>query len=817
MEYHSTTTGRLLVVGDFNFHVDQSDAPNVGNFTRVLEAAGLQQHVHEPTHKQGHTLDLLITRNTEDTISDVRVQDDLGLVHFSVMCSIKFTRSARIKKYITYRKLKTINLSEFKSDIHLPVNFDGTAEELLDCYNQVISDAIEKHAPLKSAKVTLRDSTPWQNDDIKTARTERRRAERKWRSSRLTVHRQIYLESRRNVTHLIRSAKFQYYSNLVHENSADQKALFGIINRLLYKDNKNPMPQHSSDEELANKFASFFSDKITSIVRELSPLASSNNSEHDKLSSSFTFTKFTLPTIEEVRKTVIKSPTKSCCMDPLPTWLLKECIDELAPIVTKIASLSMLSGIVPHQMKKAVVTPLHKKPQLDTCLKNYRPVSNLSFISKVVERLIASQINDYLSIHGLNEPFQSAYRKAHSTETALIRVQNDLLMALDKQHIAILIMLDLSSAFDTVCHKQLLNRLHLSFGIGGLALKWLQSYLDSRSQIVAINQSKSDSFILDYGVPQGSVLGPLLFTLYTSPLGMIIKKYQLHYHLYADDTQLYMAFKPAKCHADLSVQLIEQCIKDICSWMTNNNLKINDNKTEIMIMGKRQQRCKLSFSPLKIGSSMIEPGETSSVRNLGVWFDSELSMSKHVTNVCQAAHFHLRNLGSIRKYLTRTVSEQLTHAFVSSKLDYGNALLYGIPATLLNKLQLIQNTAARIVTRTGKYEHITPVLKHLHWLPVRERIVFKILLVTFKAINNQAPNYICDLLDTYRPSHHLRSKDKFLLVVPKTKLKTCGSRAFTAAAPTLWNALPQNVKSSESISVFKSRLKTFLFTRCYNN
>ena len=202
-------------------------------------------------------------------------------------------------------------------------------------------------------------------------------------------------------------------------------------------------------------------------------------------------------------------------------------------------------GIFPSSFKQALVQPLLKKPSLSTDdLNNFRPISNLNFISKILEKVVASRIQSHLSSNSLSSSFQSAYRIFHSTETTLLKIHNDLILAMDRGEVTSLILLDLSAAFGTVDHSILLTRLQNWFGLDGLSLNWFTSYLSSRSQAVSINDSISAFSTLSCGVPQGPVLGPLLFTLYTTPLGSVISKNSLKYHLYADDTQLYISFTP---------------------------------------------------------------------------------------------------------------------------------------------------------------------------------------------------------------------------------------------------------------------------------
>ena len=279
---------------------------------------------------------------------------------------------------------------------------------------------------------------------------------------------------------------------------------------------------------------------------------------------------------------------------------------------------------MPISMKNAVLSPLLKKPSLDfEIFSNFRPVSNLKFLSKVIEKVAAMRLTNYLCDNDLNESLQSAYKKHHSCETALLRVQNDILKSIDDKQCVVLLLLDLSAAFDTVDHKILLHRLRSRFGIKGKALSWLQSYLTDRSQSVQIDGFTSSVRPLRFGVPQGSVLGPLLYLLYTAPLGDLIRWHDMDFHLYADDTQLYTTFScDDKDDLTTTISRIESCLVDITNWMTTNKLKLNTDKTELLILYSRF-RLPPRLPSIKIGTDIIKP--TNKARNIGVIFDNTVT------------------------------------------------------------------------------------------------------------------------------------------------------------------------------------------------
>ena len=294
-----------------------------------------------------------------------------------------------------------------------------------------------------------------------------------------------------------------------------------------------------------------------------------------------------------------------------------------------------------------------------------------------------------------------------------------------------------------------------------------------------------------------------------TPLGQILRKHQVSYHIYADDTQLYLSFSPNDPNSALDK--LESSIDEIRSWMVANKLKLNDDKSEFIILSSKYHRAVAQKLSLIIGDETLPA--SSSVRNLGVIMDSVFNMESHISSVCKSCYFHLRNIGAIRRYLDTDTAAQVIHAFVTSRLDYCNSLLSGLPDKTLLRLKRVQNTAARIVSLCGKQDHITPILKQLHWLPVALRIEFKILLLTYKILNGMAPVYLCELLQLYVPCRSLRSTSQSLLVTPKSRTVSYGDRAFSIVAPKMWNNLPEHIRNSSTVSGFKTVLKTYMFDK----
>ena len=476
---------------------------------------------------------------------------------------------------------------------------------------------------------------------------------------------------------------------------------------------------------------------------------------------------------------------------------------------------SLSSGTFPDVHKTAIVTPLLKKPTLDANdLKSFRPVSNLSFLSKIIEKVVLSQLSTHLSSNQLYNPLQSAYRAGHSTETALIKIVNDLLMSIDEGKVSVLTLLDLSAAFDTIDHKILLSRLEHVFGVSGTVLNWFESYLTNRTQYVSVVNCKSRPVIITHGVPQGSVLGPVLFILYTTPLTDLISSHSVLPHSYADDTQMQKSSEASRVN-ELLLSM-QSCIRDVKSWMTFNKLKLNDDKTETLIISSPRLSSSIPLPNSLVVGDVTVPF-SKSAKNLGVVLDSHMTMKAQVGNVIRSVNFELRRISAIRHYLSLEATKTLISAFVLSRLDYCNSLLVNCPHELLLRLQKLQNSAARLVLKVPRRDHITPHLQALHWLPVEARIQYKIACMCFSAIHGSGPGYISELVQIYTQQRTLRSSsDTLTLCKQRTSTKSYGERSFFSAAPSIWNSLPLSVRSAQNDSSFRSALKTHLFSKSYN-
>jgi len=479
---------KLVLLGDFNFWVDSvSVNPAARTFTITLtESFGLTQLVNEPTHIGGHTLDLILTRSGDPVISNVGVASLLS-DHRIIQCSVRARPPRWPIKRVISRSLRKINIEALLDDVALlPLLSDPaySLDKLVSQYNDGLRELLDLHAPLREREIILRPANRWMNADIKQSRTELRRAERRYRTRGLHIDLEIYQHRLKVYNKLLRNSKTSFIKSVVDENRGDKRALFRLVGDLMGNSKEQGTP---STQATVDDFGSFFSSKVSSIVNELKASSLRQPTESTTTTTASPnndkpFAEFSPLSIERIRILVETSPTKSCSLDPIPTQLLKQLLPILVQPITKIVNESITSGAFPSSLKHAAVTPLLKKPGSDTSNPaNYRPVSNLPFLAKLIERAVHAQLMEHLTQSNLLPERQSAYRPYHSTKTVLLSIFNDLLLSGDEGLSTILLLLDLCAAFDTLDHAIFLERLEFHCRVSGKALAWFASFLKERT------------------------------------------------------------------------------------------------------------------------------------------------------------------------------------------------------------------------------------------------------------------------------------------------------------------------------------------------
>ncbi|XP_038074801.1 uncharacterized protein LOC119742706 [Patiria miniata] len=384
---------RLLIVGDFNLHIDAPSRSDVCQFMSSVSAVGFKQFVSSPTHRSGHILDLVLSRQDDNLVQSCSVNENLLSDHH-VCCNLQISKPTYPDTVRTMRNFRNIDVPSFTKDIAdaiEPCFHSSNLNQLISQFGTSVTGVLDRHAPLQTRHRKVRLRQPWYNADIHAARKMRRWSERMWRKSHLESHFAVFMDWRKHVNCLIEAAKRAYFAKEL--KNADTKSMFRTVGTLLNKDSK-PRPSSDSSQSLANDFINFFTDKISTIRNNLESEA--GPVLHMRNTGVIPALDFEIASCEKISQIISSLANKSCSLDVIPTWFLKANTDSFLPIITHIVNTSISTGSFPDSLKHAIVTPILKKPSFDINeLANYRPVSNLPFLSKVIEKVIASRITTH--------------------------------------------------------------------------------------------------------------------------------------------------------------------------------------------------------------------------------------------------------------------------------------------------------------------------------------------------------------------------------------------------------------------------------------
>ena len=702
LDYVNSLPGHVCLVGDMNNHFDNPLQSLTKQTLSTLSFYGLVQVINKPTHRCGHIIDWVIVRPDDDIHRKSTVTNSLESDHYCTKSYFNISVSKPSTLYRTVRNIANIDRPSFIAKLSSVSEFSSVENANQFC--DFLRTVLDKHSPPSLRKAITHSSSPWFvsiRDEIFVAKRERRQAERKWRNRKLAIFKDLYGQAKHKVSILVHTAKCKFYTERIALASSS-KELHQIVNTLSNRHPPKILPTIYPSADLPSIFIKHFTNK--------EKVRANIASEHVTSTLVTGTTAATFSSLKKVSQLTVKecilnSAHKSCELDPIPFKLLIECLDSILPFLTDLFNSFHASGIFPQCLKSALVTPILKKRCLDhNDLNNYRPVSNLCFIAKILKQLVLSLASSYLNSHNLYNTCQSAYRPGHSAETAHLIVVNDLFLSLNKGNISVLALLDFSSAFDTIDHTILVHRLHTDFGFTDTILQWFSSYLTDRTHYVSLCNHCSDFAPVHSRVPQASVLGPMLFSMYIKPLSAIIDSHSIIHHSFADDLQLQMSAPPDRISELL--HFMQSCISDVKALATANMLKLNDSKTELMLVtSKRSKHLHNLPTSITIGNAQIPFKE--SAKNLGFTLDCHLTMNAYVSNIARTCYFELRRLVSIRRFLTSTATATFVSAFVLSRIDYCNSLLFGSKNDVTSHLQRIQNYAARVIFRLPMSSSIT--------------------------------------------------------------------------------------------------------------
>ena len=811
----------IVFTGDFNIHMNNLGENSAWKFADLLNDLGLLNHIDVPTFKRSsNVLDLVIDSYTNPLVFETNVKPDCSISdHHLITFKLKIEREEIIKvnKVINFREYKNRSNTE-KCINYIENAYKGFSEMYnvgsLAAQLYRIFAVILSYFPSTSKTIRVSETNPWYNSDCNRQKLALRSAERKYLASlRKHTCKTVINERQRNRTRLktqkneyarvLKNAKRDYYSSIFSAASHNPKKTYKVISELLGNETTTHLPDLATvnPQMFVDNFCEYLSNKIKNIhhcIEKKEVL----KKVYAQVINYLPVNKFSPMSSTEFDK-VLKDCNKTFCSLDTVDFRKFE-INHLKPYFLKLTNSMFESGTFPKSEKSAVITPLLKDLSGDlNKFDNYRGISKIPMSSKILEYCIYLRMQEYIEANDILPQFQSAYRSGFSTETAMVKTYNDLIITKDAGRCTAMLCLDLSAAFDTIEHDLLIADL-FQIGFRGSALDLISEYLRGRTFTVHANKHTSASRPLLFGVPQGSTLGPLLFTLYIRSLPKVFENLNVKYHTYADDTIIYFDFDP-KDIVEVNARL-HTIMSKVTEWMNSRRLKINVDKTKLIFFPTASSKNFINenYDCFDFQGQNIQP--SSEVKILGFTLDSSLNLRAHINSVIKKCNFAIYNLKHIRDFIPRKLFITVVQSEILSRIDYCNALYINLPKSELNRLQLIINKAVRLIFSLPRSASITPYLKNrLHWLPIGPRVDFKVLLLAKKANESNRPGYLKELIV---PTGSRRG----LFAVPRIEGRhSFAMRAFKHNAPALLNKIPIDIRECSSIESFKKKLKSYLY------
>lgn len=794
----------LIILGDFNRNwLDRSSVKE----KNLLESLNLTQLIQEPTRVTGSSSSLLdwILVTHPNRIADSGILADCFSDHSVIFCVWKIRLPRLPSKIIKVRRHKNFSEDYFIHDL-LNINWSRLelipyVEDAWNFFHSEVLKVIDKHAPWVSVKVKGRH-LPWIDGDLLHLFKERDKAWKRYKSTKDMADGAEYKRLRNICTVKTRNAKSNYYKTALSNDFTNPKQFWKKLNSLLNKSVMSSPPSLRVNDMIISDPASV-ADAFNQHFSSVSKLCPSNLVHSNPVNASVANTSFTLTTITptEVQQAISDTKSGGAGPDGLEMKFIKIASHILAFPLCYLFNLSISTSEVPAMWKNARVTPIHKSGDpLDP--NNYRPISIISTVAKIFEKVIFKRLFKYVNDFSVLSDMQSGFRPNYSTTTALTKFVNDVASSLDNNMPTGAIFIDLTKAFDLVNHYLLLDKLH-NIGLCKQSLFWFNSYLHFRRQSVAFNGCFSQYTVMENGVPQGSCLGPLLFSIFINDLPNVCSNCNIL--LYADDTVIYSA----KRDFNLIESSLQSDFDDIQKWFNANGLILNKTKSYSMLFDNRSTRYKQdhTLSIRFADDTLMENVEE--FKYLGLLLDSNLSFKSHIDSVVKKINFNLSLLYRSINCFTPQIRLRIVTQLLFPILDYADIVYMNTTESNLKSLNVAFNSLCRFVLRCPYLTHHCHMYQQLNLLSPKTRRQLHWLQFIYKCYFFNYPSYLQNYLNPYRSTHGLRHLDHLFFSVPSIS-KEIGRRAFKFKAPSDWNRLPSSLRSISYFPLFKSSLLSFL-------
>lgn len=787
----------IIFLGDIN--IDQAFE---NSFAYCMSSYDFTQIIEESTRITGSSeklIDVIFTNRPDHVLNQGTLNADLISDHRAIFCDLNVTLNRPKPKTITYRNFKNFVYENFLVDLN-NVQWDNifyldNIEKKVQYLAENILVIFNKHAPYVTSRVT-KPYAPWLTDNIKQLMKERKKALSKYEKSK-SCSDLLYYRQLRNITvSAIKREKAAYL--LFQQNNSNAKDLWKSLKHLNIKQQQNTdIPTYlRKPDEVNSYFSSIFH-----------PLNNCPDTTNWYLSHTFdeniTF-QFKLPTVTEVQSVIDKLKSNAYGSDEISITMIHLCSVKICKHITHIINCCLESSYFPNKWKISLIKPIPKIKEPKS-FNDLRPITLIPTLSKILEKIVQPQIYNYVINNNIISPLQSGFRKGHSTTSVLTNISDNIFRSLDSGKATVLTLLDFSKAFDTLDHSLLCAKL-VYFGFDISVVSFFKSYLEGRSQVVVFDDKHSSSRPITSGVPQGSVLGPLLFLIYTADIFTSIKFCNIQ--CYADDTQLEYSFNVDEINN--ACFRINSDLHSILQFSIDHNLKLNADKCAAILFCSNKLRDILTTNlNLKLDNHPLST--VHKVKNLGIIFEDNLRFKEHVALLVRKTYVALKLLYTNISLINFKLRKKLCETLVLPILNYGNIVYYSCLDKLTQyRLQKIQNSCCRFVYRLKKFDRVSNKINDLGWLRVDNLYKYHLSVFLKTILQTDSPPYLRGKLVFRHNIHDANLRSINCLSLPRYR-STMFQRSFSYNAVTVFNSITPQLKTLP-VNNFRRKVKLYFLS-----